>query len=153
MSELPKILVLCTGNSCRSQMMEGFLRKQVGDLFDIHSAGLRPAAQVHPLAVDVMNEIGIDLSDQHPKDVQVYLGRASFRYVIVVCDGAQRDCPRIFPGALERLYWPFDDPAAFRGSDDETQAEFRRVRDQICDRVNEWVAAQPWARDRISSAV
>lgn len=139
MSTRDRILVLCTGNSCRSQMAEGYLRSMAGDRFDVHSAGMEPRPEVHPLAVETMREDGVDVSSQRPKPLTNYLGRASFRYVIVVCDRADRDCPHLFPGALERLYWPFDDPAAFEGSEDEVEGEFRRVRDQIRERIASWL--------------
>lgn len=139
MEAVERILVLCTGNSCRSQMAEGYLREFAGDRFEIHSAGMEPAPEVNPLAVAVMREEGIDLSGQSPKSVSLYLGRMSFRHVVVVCDRANRDCPHIFPGAVNRLYWPFDDPAAFQGDPESTIEEFRRIRDQIRERIIEWL--------------
>jgi arsenate reductase len=135
----PNVLVLCTGNSCRSQMAEGLLRQMAGDRFEIHSAGTKPKKEVHPLAVEVMDEIGIDVSDQRPKDLKEFLGRLPVRYLIIVCSGADEDCPRVFPGLSERLFWPFDDPAQFDGSPEETIAEFRRVRDEIKGRIVEWL--------------
>lgn len=135
----PNILVLCTGNSCRSQMAEGFLRHYAADRFNVHSAGTDPNDQVHPLAIEVMAESGIDISGQQPKGLMEFLGRMPVRYLIVVCSGADRNCPRIFPGLVERLYWPFDDPAKFQGSPAETLSEFRRVRDEIKCRILEWL--------------
>ena len=135
----PNVLVLCTGNSCRSQMAEGLLRQMAGDRFEIHSAGTKPKKEVHPLAVEVMDEIGIDVSDQRPKDLKEFLGRLPVRYLSIVCRGADEDCPRVFPGLSERLFWPFDDPAQFDGSPEETIAEFRRVRDEIKGRIVEWL--------------
>ena len=134
------VLILCTGNSCRSQMAEGFLRKLAGERFDVFSAGTEPADRMHPLAVEVMAEKGIDISGNRPKDVGEYLGRLAVRYLIIVCQGANEKCPRIFPGMLNRLFWPFDDPAAFRGTPAATLENFRNVRDQIEARIREWLA-------------
>jgi arsenate reductase (thioredoxin) len=113
MDARPNILFLCTGNSCRSQMAEGFLRELASDRFDAFSAGTDPAKRVHPLAVEVMAEKGIDISGNRPTDVGEYLGRMAVRHLIIVCAGANERCPRVFPGMLNRLFWPFDDPAAF----------------------------------------
>lgn len=135
----PAILVLCTGNSCRSQMAEGYLNHFAGDQFVVHSAGTAPTDRVHPLAIKVMAEEGIDISGNRPKDVTEYLGRLAARFVIIVCSGANEACPRIFPGMLNRLYWPFDDPAKFVGSEAETLTEFRRVRDQIKRQILDWL--------------
>jgi arsenate reductase (thioredoxin) len=134
----PVVLILCTGNSCRSQMAEGFLRKYAGDRYEIHSAGTEPAEHVNPLAVQVMAEMGIDISDQQPKHLRDFLGRAPVRHLLIVCDKANGSCPRIWPGALTRDYMPFDDPATFEGSPEETLAEFRRVRDLIGDAMIHW---------------
>jgi arsenate reductase len=135
----PNVLVLCTGNSCRSQMFEGFLRELGGDRFEVFSAGTEPKEEIHPLAVKVMAEAGINISQQHPKHVKEFLGRLPVRYLIIVCDGANESCPRIFPGLVERLFWPFDDPAKFTGTPEATLAEFRRVRDEIRERIVEWL--------------
>ena len=143
MDHKPNVLVLCTGNSCRSQMAEGFLREYAGDRFDVHSAGTAPAERVHPLAVRVMGEVGIDIGGQHPKNSREFLGRLPVRYLLIVCDSANEECPRIFPGMLHRLFWPFDDPAKFEGSPEETLEEFRRVRDEIRDRILEWLETNP----------
>ena len=139
MSGKPAILVLCTGNSCRSQMAEGFLRQYAGDRFDVHSAGTDPASAVHPLAIQVMAELGIDVSGQRPKNVKQYLGSLPIRYLVIVCDGANERCPSTFPGLHQRMFWPFDDPARFEGSPEETLREFRRVRDEIRARIVEWL--------------
>lgn len=138
MIDKPLILVLCTGNSCRSQMAEGFLRHYKGDRFNVASAGTDPKSEVHPLAVRVMNEIGIDISGQRPKHLKAFLGKASVHHVLIVCDNANQSCPRIWPGAFSRTYMPFDDPATFVGSEDETLDGFRRVRDQIGEAIREW---------------
>ena len=140
METRPNVLILCTGNSCRSQMAAGFLRQLAGNRFDVFSAGTDPAERVHPLAVEVMAERGIDISGKKPTDVGEYLGRLAVRYLIIVCQGANEKCPRIFPGMLNRLFWPFDDPAAFEGTEAATLEKYRTVRDQIEARIREWLA-------------
>jgi len=123
------VLILCTGNSCRSQMAEGFLRSFDKSL-EVFSAGTKPTESVHPLAVKVMREEWIDISMNKPKSVDEFLDRA-FDYVITVCDGANESCP-IFAGMVEhRLHIAFDDPAEASGSKDEQLAMFRRVRNEI----------------------
>jgi arsenate reductase len=146
MAAKPVVLILCTGNSCRSQMAEGFLKRYGGEEYVVHSAGTEPAAQVHPLAVQVMDEIGIDISQQRPKALANYLGHIPVRHLIIVCDKANGSCPRIWPGTLSRTYLPFDDPAAFEGTAEETLEEFRRVRDLIGDVMGSWKPAQLAAR-------
>jgi arsenate reductase len=138
MSEKPLILVLCTGNSARSQMAEALLRKHHGEHFSAASAGTDPKPQVHPLAVRAMKEIGIDISDQRPKDIKQFLGKAPVRHVLIVCDNANQSCPRIWPGTFSRTFMPFDDPAAARGTEQEQLAVFRRVRDEIDDALRKW---------------
>ncbi len=138
MGSRENVLILCTRNSARSQMAEGILRKYAGDRFHIYSAGLDPEP-IHPLVEPVMGEIGIDISSQRSKGVQEYLGRIAAHYLIVVCENAERNCPKIFPGLGERLYWPFDDPAAIEGTEEEKLAAFRRVRDEIAARLREWL--------------
>ena len=139
MGAKPNVLILCTGNSCRSQIAEGLLRHYAGERFNVYSAGTDPKDEVHPLAVRVMDEIGIDISAQRPKALDQYLGRLALQHLIIVCDGANASCPTIWPMMQERHYWPFDDPAAFVGDEDETLAEFRRVRDEIRQRLLEWL--------------
>ena len=136
----PNVLVLCTGNSCRSQMAEGFLRELAADRYAVHSAGTEPKTEVHPLAVRVMDEVGIDISGQRPKSLREFLGKLPIRHLIIVCSGADESCPRVFPGLAERLYWPFDDPAAFEGTPEETLHEFRRIRDEIRSRIVQWLS-------------
>ena len=109
MADKPMILVLCTGNSARSQMAESFLREYKGDRFTVASAGTRPQAQVHPLAVRVMKEIGIDISEQRPKDIAQFLGKTPVQHVLIVCDNANQSCPRVWPGSFSRAFVPFDD--------------------------------------------
>ena len=133
------VLFLCTGNSCRSQMAEGLLRHHAGERFEVYSAGTDPAERVHPLAVQVMSELGIDISHQRPKGVKEYLGRLRIRYLIIVCGGADESCPRVFPGVLHRLFWPLDDPAPLTGDGATVIAGFRRVRDEIDQRLRVWL--------------
>lgn len=136
-----RVLFLCTGNSARSQMAEAFLRKYGGEQFEAFSAGLEPRP-IHPLTVQVMQESGIDISAQHSKGVEVYLGKTLFHYLITVCDKAEKNCPTNWPGVNHRLHWSFEDPAAFEGSEEEKLAKFRTIRDQIESRIKEWVAQQ-----------
>jgi arsenate reductase len=128
-SKKPAVLILCTGNSCRSHLAEGVLRHAAGDLLDVLSAGSRPAGYVHPLATEVMREIGIDLSGHTSKHLQEFTTR-EIETVITVCGNADQACP-VFPGQVNRHHWPFDDPAHATGTDEEKKAVFRRVRDEI----------------------
>lgn len=134
----PIVLVLCTGNSCRSQMAEGFLRTFMSDRYDIHSAGTDPKDEVHPLAVKVMAEIGIDISKHRPKALSDYLGTLPVRHLLIVCDKANDTCPRIWPGTFSRTYLPFEDPAHYQGSAEATLNKFREVRDQIAAALKIW---------------
>lgn len=127
--EKPVVLILCTGNSCRSQMAEAFLRRAAGDLIEVHSAGSAPAGYVHPFAVKVMAEVGIDISQQRSKHMNEFLGRP-VHTVITVCGEADAACP-VFPGQVNRYHWPFDDPAKATGTEEEVLAVFRRVRDEL----------------------
>ncbi len=131
-----KVLFLCTGNSCRSQMAEGLLRHLAGDRFEVASAGTHPAG-LNPGAVGAMREIGIDISPHRSKRVNEYLD-TRFDYVITVCDRAKETCP-VFPVASSQLHWSFDDPAAAQGSAEERRAVFRRVRDEIAGRIRSFV--------------
>lgn len=123
-----RALILCTGNSCRSQMAEGILRHYGGDKFEVASAGTQPS-KVNETAITVMKEIGIDISGQRSKDVKEFLGQ-HFHYVITVCDKADKACP-IFPGPAVRLHWFFPDPPHSAEVTDEVLAEFRLIRDMI----------------------
>jgi len=124
-----KILILCTGNSCRSQMAEGFLRSFKPEI-EVLSAGTAPSDQVHPKAVEVMQELDIDLSDHYPRKVDEFLNDA-FDYVITVCGHAKENCP-VFPGLVKQhLHIGFEDPAEARGTEEEILGEFRRIRDEI----------------------
>jgi arsenate reductase len=131
-------LVLGTGNSARSQMAEAILRRRVGDRFEVLSAGTEPATRINPLAIDVMAEQGYDLTGQHPKHYREYLGTKPVHTIIIVCDGAAKSCPAIWPGAYQRLLWPLPDPATAEGSEEQRRAAFRAVRDVITERVEAW---------------
>jgi len=124
-----KILILCTGNSCRSQMAEGFL-KSFDETIEVFSAGTQPSNEVHPLAIKAMAEINIDISTHQPKSVDEFINQ-SFDYVITVCAGANESCPTFTGRVSNRWHIGFDDPAEATGSDDEVIAVFRRVRDEI----------------------
>src|ERR1039457_6138937 len=138
-----KILVLCTGNSARSQMAEGLFRAEGGGGFEVFSAGTKPSS-VRPEAIAVMQEIGIDLSGHRSKSVDEFAGQ-SIDYVVTVCDNARDTCP-VFPAGTERLYWSFEDPAAVQGTELERMAAFRRMRDRIHERV------RAFYRDRAAAA-
>jgi arsenate reductase len=120
-------------------MAEGFLRVLGKGRFEAFSAGTNPTDQTHPIAIEVMEEKGIDISKQHPKSVAHFLGRLPVRHLVIVCEGANESCPRIFPGMMNRHFWPFDDPAAFIGSPEATKEKFRAVRDQIENQIKEWL--------------
>jgi len=125
-----RVLILCTGNSARSQMAEGLLRHDAGDRFEVFSAGTKPG-QVRPEAIAVMRELGIDISGHRSKHVDEFKAQP-FDYVLTVCDHANESCP-IYPGHTNRLHRSFDDPSAAQGSEPERLAVFRRVRDEIRD--------------------
>jgi arsenate reductase len=125
----PSVLILCTGNSCRSHLAEGILRAAAGDLVEVHSAGSKPAGYVHPKAIAVMQEIGLDLSSHTSKHMNEFLDR-KITTVITVCGNADQACP-MFPGQVNRHHWGFDDPAHATGTEEEILHEFRRVRDGI----------------------
>jgi arsenate reductase (thioredoxin) len=135
----PRVLVLCTHNSARSQMAEGLLRALAPGRFEVASAGTE-ATRVHPLAVRVMSELGIDLSGHHSKTLDRFRGEP-WDYVITVCDSANERCP-VFPGRAARLHWSFEDPSAATGTEAERLAVFRRVRDAIATRLRGWLAEQ-----------
>ena len=132
-----RVLFLCTGNSARSQMAEGLLRHLAGNRFEVASAGTQPAG-VHPVTVEVMREIGVDVSHHRSKSVDEFRNRP-FDCVITVCDAAKENCP-VFPGAGSMLHWSFDDPAAAQDSQKERLAVFRRVRDEIAARIRKLIA-------------
>ena len=134
-----RVLFLCTGNSCRSQMAEGWLRHIAGDRVEVFSAGTKPVG-LNPAAVAVMREAGIDISHQKSKHVEEF-SHQDFVFVITVCTSALESCP-VFPGALYQLHWSFDDPAAAKGLDEEKLAVFRRVRDEIGAYVKDFAARE-----------
>ena len=137
----PLILILCTGNSCRSHLAEGILRAAVGEAAEVASAGSDPAGYVHPMAVEVMKEIEIDISAHTSKHLDEFLQR-EVHTVITVCGNADQACP-IFPGQAEKHHWPFDDPAKAAGSEEEIRAVFRRVRDEIRAKFEAYAAEIP----------
>src|SRR5205823_9800245 len=134
-----RVLILCTGNSARSQMAEGLLRQMAGDQYEVFSAGSKPSV-VNPLAVEAMRELGIDISGQRSKHLDEYL-KQPFDYVITVCDEAAETCP-LFPGRAERIHWNFPDPAAAQGTHEERLDVFRRTRDSIADHLGRWLDEQ-----------
>lgn len=144
----PTVLILCTGNSCRSHLAEGILRAAAGDFLDVQSAGSKPAGYVHPLAVRVMGEIGLDITAHRSKHMNDFL-QHQVETVITVCGNADQACP-MFPGQVNRHHWGFDDPAHAAGTDEEKLMVFRRVRDEI-KRVFEAYAAG--RRDQAKAAM
>ncbi|MBS1914138.1 MAG: arsenate reductase ArsC [Bacteroidetes bacterium] len=138
MNTRKRVLILCTGNSARSQMAEGLLRHYAGDRFEVHSAGTHPGI-VRPEAIAAMAEIGIDISGHRSKSVEEYTGQ-QFDHVITVCSKASENCP-VFPGA-NRYAWDFDDPAAVTGSEEERLAAFRTTRDEILLRLRHFIALE-----------
>ncbi|HEX6730321.1 MAG TPA: arsenate reductase ArsC [Pyrinomonadaceae bacterium] len=136
MSDRQRVLILCTGNSARSQMAEGLLRHLAGDRFEVASAGVSPT-QVRSEAITAMREIGIDISQHHSKPVDEFSGQ-EFDYVITVCDNANEQCP-VFPANTKRIHWSFADPAAAKGDEESRLAVFRKVRDEILHRLRLFV--------------
>lgn len=132
------VLFLCTGNSARSQIAEAFLREIAGDRFESHSAGLEPK-EINPLTIRVMNEIGISLDGQESKPLSNYLAKRHVHHVITVCADAESKCPQVWPFGAEILHWPFDDPAAAEGTEEEKLVVFRRVRDEVREKISTWV--------------
>jgi arsenate reductase len=122
-------------------MAEAFLCDYGGEFFEAHSAGLEPSG-VNPLTIQVMSEVGIDISNQKSKSLDIYLGKVLFQYLITVCDDADKNCPAIWPGVSARMHWSFEDPAKFEGTKEEKLAKFREVRNLIEKRVREWVAEE-----------
>ena len=135
--EKPKILFLCTGNSCRSQIAEAWPRRLGGNHFTVYSAGLEPHG-INPLTIKVMEETGFDLREHRSKHLEEYIGKVHFNYLITVCGNADERCP-VFPSMGTRLHWPFEDPAAFNGSEEEKITLFRTVRDQIKHKIQTWL--------------
>jgi arsenate reductase len=137
MNDRKRVLILCTGNSARSQMAEGLLRQLAGDKFEVASAGVSPT-HVRPEAIKVMAELGIDISGHHSKSVDEFKEQA-FDYVITVCDNANEQCP-VFPGNTKRIHWSFEDPAVVKGDESKRLATFRRVRDEIRQQLQEFIS-------------
>ena len=134
----PKILVLCTGNSARSQMAEALFRKYGGDRYAVYSAGVEPKG-INPYTVRVMEEVGLSLAHRRSKDVREYLGKEHFAHVFTVCHHAEQNCPSVFLTMGTHDHWDLDDPAAQEGTDAEKLAKFRAVRNQIDERVRAWL--------------
>jgi arsenate reductase (thioredoxin) len=135
----PRVLFLCTGNSARSQMAEAFLRKHAGEAFEAYSAGMEPKG-INPYTERVMEEIGMPLDGHRSKPLTEYMGKVHFGYLVTVCSEADKNCPSVFPGMGERLHWDLEDPAAFEGTEAETLAKFREVRDEIERRIKRWLS-------------
>ena len=133
----PRVLFLCTHNAARSQIAEAFLHHYAGDRFEAR-ARTQPT-QVHPLTREVLTETGLDPSRLRAKSLDAFLGRVRIHYAIIVCDEAEEHCPRLYPFALQTLYWPFDDPTQVAGSRQECLRTFRNVRDQIAHQVWVWL--------------
>jgi len=133
----PRILFLCTGNSCRSHLAEGWLRHLAGDRFEVFSAGAKPTGYVHPLAIKVMAEVGVDISQHRSKSIDEFT-RQSLDLLVTVCDNARESCPTC-AGAKRQLHWGFDDPAHATGTDEEKLMVFRRVRDEIRRRIEKFL--------------
>jgi len=126
---MKKVLIVCTGNSCRSQMAEGWLRHFGEGKIEAYSAGTRPGLSVQPLAIEVMNEKGVDISSHRPKSVDEFLNE-DLDYVVTVCDNAREDCP-VIAGQHTTMHMPFEDPSGFIGTNEERLVQFRKARDQI----------------------
>lgn len=138
MADKHVVLFVCSHNSARSQMAEGWLRHLAGDRFEARSAGVEPGV-LNPLSVKAMAEVGIDISHHKAEGIKQYLGVVPVRYLIVVCDRAAQSCPTVWPNILDRYNWPFEDPSAATGSEDQKLAVFRRVRDEIKVKLEQWL--------------
>ena len=138
----PKVLFLCTGNSGRSQMAEAILRAYAGDRYEAYSAGVEPKGYILPEVLTVMREHGLNLAGQTSKSVKEYLGKMHFAYVITLCAEAEENCPTVFLNMGQHEHWPFDDPAAFEGSEAAHLVLVREIRDQIEARLQQWLASQ-----------
>ncbi len=134
-----KVLFLCTQNSARSQMAEGLLRHHAGDRFEAYSAGVSPTDEIHPYAVEAMEDVGIDISDQYPKGLKTYLGKVGFNYLVIVCARAEEECPKTFPGVGTTLSWIFDDPRGADVPEAEMLEKFREVRDEVERKILDWL--------------
>ncbi|MBS1258306.1 MAG: Arsenate reductase [Candidatus Scalindua arabica] len=136
MQDKPKVLFVCTGNSCRSQMAEGLLKHFGNGEFEVYSAGLRPS-YVHPLAIKAVAELVIDITKQYSKTVNEFIGQ-DFSYVITVCDGAKEFCP-VFPGKYKALHWSIEDPASISGTEEEMMKVFRKALQNILENVKHFI--------------
>ena len=132
-----KVLFICTGNSARSQMAEAFLREYDSDDFEAYSGGLK-AEGIHPMTKQVMQEVGLDISDQESKEISRFLGKKHFGFLVTVCRKAEKNCPT-FPDVSTRLFWDIEDPKAFEGSNEEKLATFRETRDEVEERVKDFI--------------
>lgn len=137
----PNVLFLCTGNSARSLMAEAFLRNYADNRWNALSAGMNPKG-VNPLTIQVLEEKGLETGNLQSKDSALFLGKVTVHHAIIVCDKANAECPKIYPFALNTLYWPFEDPAVFEGSDEMKLQKFRNVRDEIEEKIKAWIASQ-----------
>lgn len=135
--EKPKVIFLCTGNSARSQIAEAFLKKHAGEHFEVYSAGFEPQG-INPFTIKVMEELGYDLKEHYSKELKEFLEKVHFEIVITVCEKAEKTCP-IIPGVSTRLFWSFEDPAAFEGTEQEKLDKFRQIRDQIHEQIQLWL--------------
>ena len=136
-----KVLFLCSGNSARSQIAEALLRQYAGNRFEVYSAGLEPGG-INPYTRRVMKEIGIDLTGHYSKDLDEYMGKTSFGYLITLCADAEEKCPSDLPDVSRRLRWSFENPTTFEGTEEKILEKFREVRDQIDQRIRSWLAEQ-----------
>ena len=140
-SERSIVLFLCTRNSARSQMAEAWLRKLGGDHFVAASAGLEPS-RIHPMTIEVMEEVGVSMEGHRSKPISEFLGRVAVRHIFVVCESAEKNCPRIWPFGGELKLWPFDDPATQDGNEFMQITKFREIRDLIQQRILAWIEEQ-----------
>lgn len=141
MTSKTRVLFLCTGNSARSQMAEAFLRHYASDQFEAYSAGLEPKG-MNPMTVQVMAEIGMDISAQKSKSVTEYLGKQLIQVLVTVCDHAEKNCPTTWPGINQKMHWSFEDPAAAEGSEEDKLQKFREVRDLLDQKIQSWLTEQ-----------
>ena len=138
MATKTKVMFLCSHNSCRSQMGEALLRNIAGDKFDVYSSGLYPQ-EIHPMTLRVLEELNIPTNNLKSKNSRDMLSEHVFKYVIIVCADADKECPHVWPNVGERLFWPFEDPGAYKGTDEEKLANFREVRNLIKNKLESWV--------------
>lgn len=134
------VLFLCTGNSARSQMAEAILKAEAGDRFEVYSAGMDPRPEIHPMTIEVMREIGLDLDGQYPKSLSLFLGKVAIRHPIAVCAAAEGRCPRVWPFGASMVGWGIDDPAAVEGSEETRLQAFRAARETVRSRIELWLS-------------